>query len=48
MAMLMYDDLLKSEDPYADLIDFLQTSFEAGCDLAGWSNDLLADPTLVD
>lgn len=48
MAMLMYDDLLKSNDPYSDLMNFLQSSFDAGCELAGWSNDLLADPTLVD
>jgi len=48
MAMLMYDDLLKSDDPYNAVLDFLQSSFEAGCDLAGWSNDLLADPVFVD
>jgi len=48
MAMLMYDDLLKSEDPEKDLLDFLQSSFEAGCDLAGWSNDLLVDPKYLD
>lgn len=48
MAMLMYDDLLKSEDPFSDVLNFLQSSFEAGCELAGWSNDLLADPALVD
>ncbi len=48
MAMLMYDNLLKSEDPFSDVLNFLQSSFEAGCELAGWSNDLLADPALVD
>ena len=48
MAMLMYDDLLKSENPKQDLLDFLQTSFDAGKDLAGWSDELLADPHFVD
>lgn len=48
MAMLMYDDLLNSEDPYADVMAFLQSSFEAGCELAGWSDELLVDPRGVD
>ena len=48
MAMLMYDDLLKSDDPKADLLDFLQSSFEAGSEMAGWSGELLADPSLID
>ncbi|NQZ76210.1 MAG: hypothetical protein HRT61_08880 [Ekhidna sp.] len=41
MAVLMYDDLLKEEDPRKALLDFLQSSFDAGAKKAQWSEDLL-------
>jgi hypothetical protein len=33
---LMYDDVRGAPDPRATLLDFLQTTYEAGADLAGW------------
>ena len=41
MAMLMYDDLLKSDDPKADLLAFLQSSYNAGASLADWPEDFV-------
>jgi hypothetical protein len=40
MAILMYDDLIKSKDPEKDLIDFLESSFKAGAKLADWPKSL--------
>ncbi|MEM6830530.1 MAG: DUF5996 family protein, partial [Bacteroidota bacterium] len=39
-AMLMYDDLLKEENPREALLDFLQSSYAAGAKRAGWSGEL--------
>ena len=36
-ATLLYDDLRKMDNPHAALLDFLQSSYEAGADLAGWN-----------
>lgn len=41
MAVLMYDDLIKEKDPNQALLDFLQSSYNAGAKLANWSSDLL-------
>ncbi|MGB3464220.1 MAG: DUF5996 family protein [Cyclobacteriaceae bacterium] len=41
MAMLMYDDLLKEDNPEQALLDFLQSSYDAGAKLANWDNELL-------
>ncbi len=46
MAMLMYDDLLESEDPGKDLMEFLESTYDAGAKHAGWSEELKADPPL--
>ncbi len=43
MATLMYDDLIKSDDPERDLLAFLQSSYDAGATLANWPADLVAD-----
>ena len=40
MAVLMYDDLLKEENPHKALMDFLHTSYEAGSKLAKWPIEL--------
>lgn len=34
--ILMYDDLRRLPDPHAALLDFLQTTYEAGATLGGW------------
>jgi hypothetical protein len=36
MALLMYDDVRESSDPRSMLLDFLQSSYEAGANAAGW------------
>ncbi len=41
MALLMYDDLIKEDNPKKALMDFLQSSYDAGARLANWSGDLL-------
>lgn len=38
---LMYDDVRGAPDPRATLLDFLQTTYEAGADLAGWDRSSL-------
>ncbi|MEL7148600.1 MAG: DUF5996 family protein, partial [Bacteroidota bacterium] len=40
MAVLMYDDLLKEADPRQALMDFLQSSYDAGAKRAGWPDQL--------
>lgn len=40
MAMLMYDELIKLDNPKAELLNFLQSSYDAGTKLAKWSRDL--------
>ena len=40
MAMLMYDDLLKSDQPKEDLLAFLESSYQAGAKLAQWPPSL--------
>lgn len=45
MALLRYEDFRQSEDPHATLLEFLQSSYEAGADLAKWPRqDLEAKP----
>ncbi|MDP1806299.1 MAG: DUF5996 family protein, partial [Acidimicrobiales bacterium] len=36
LAVLPYDDVRTSGDPRATLLDFLQSTYEAGAGLAGW------------
>ena len=36
-ATLLYDDLRIMDDPHAALLDFLQSSYDAGANLAGWN-----------
>lgn len=43
LAILRYDDVRAADDPRSALLDFLQSSFEAGASLAGW--DLLDTAT---
>lgn len=39
MALLMYDDLRQMDDPWAALLDFLESAYQAGARLAGWDID---------
>ena len=41
MALLMYDDLRQMDDPWAALLDFLESAYRAGASLAGWDIDAL-------
>jgi uncharacterized protein DUF5996 len=35
--LLMYDDLRQSASPRRALLEFLQSTYDAGADLAGWN-----------
>jgi Family of unknown function (DUF5996) len=39
--LLMYDELRKAESPAGTLVEFLQSTYEAGADLAGWDREAL-------
>jgi len=34
--LLMYDDVRQSANPEQDLLEFLQSTYEAGANLGGW------------
>jgi hypothetical protein len=42
--VLPYDDVRLSADPAAAILDFAQSTYDAGSTLAGWSRDALAYP----
>jgi len=42
--MLMYDDLRQESSPHLALLDFLQTTYEAGAQLAHWDREALEEP----
>ncbi len=45
MALLLYNDLLKSDNPKQQILDFLESSYQAGAKLAGWDIETLkVDP----
>jgi len=46
MAMLMYDDLRQEDDPRRTLLDYLESSYQAGAKLAGWDIEGLTVPPL--
>jgi hypothetical protein len=46
MALLMYDDLIKTADPRRELLDFLESAYQAGARLAGWDMDDFRVPAL--
>jgi hypothetical protein len=39
-----YDDMRGAPDPRAGLLEFLQTTYEAGANLAGWDRPALERP----
>jgi len=46
--LLPYEAVRSSADPAAALFDFLQSTYEAAADLAGWDRPLLEDPVQCD
>lgn len=46
MAILTYSDLLKSADPRASLLDFLESTYTAGAKKANWNIEKLKVPEL--
>ena len=41
---LPYDDVRRASDPAAAILDFAQTTYDAGATLAGWNREALAYP----
>lgn len=41
LSLLMYDDMIKLEDPKKAALEFLESSYQAGAKLAGWDIDEL-------
>ena len=48
MALLMYDDLRQTADPRQALLDFLESTYQAGARLAGWDVEAFTTPPLAD
>lgn len=48
MATLSYHELIETEDPRSTLLDFMESSYQAGAKLAGWPIDELKTPDLKD
>ncbi len=45
-ALLMYEDVRKSESPEETLLDFLESAYQAGAKTAGWDvEDFRTEPT---
>jgi hypothetical protein len=45
--LLMYEDIRGAEDPKASLLQFLQSTYEAGANLAGWNRAALERATVA-
>jgi hypothetical protein len=43
--LLMYDDVRSSASPCATLLNFCQSTYEAGAELAHWDRQALEKPT---
>ena len=48
MAFLRYEDVRSSPDPRQAVLDFLESAYQAGANLAGWPVDELTTPSLKD
>ena len=44
LALLMYEDLRRADDPRQTLLSFLESAYRAGAELAGWDVDGLRTP----
>jgi hypothetical protein len=42
MALLMYDDARKTDNPRAAILEFLESAYQAGAKTAGWDTDKFA------
>ena len=41
LFLLLYDDMRTATDPEQTLVDFLESTYEAGANLAGWDRPAL-------
>ena len=48
MAFLKYEDVKASEDPRQSVLDFLESAYQAGANLADWNVKELTTPSLKD
>jgi hypothetical protein len=48
MALLMYDDLRRQDNPRQALLDFLESAYQAGAKRANWDVEALTVPALAD
>ncbi|WP_430817544.1 DUF5996 family protein [Carboxylicivirga sp. RSCT41] len=48
MAFLRYEDVRNAQDPRQDVLDFLESAYNAGASLAGWDVEVLKTPALKD
>jgi len=39
IALLMYENMRKSESPQKTLLDFLESAYQAGANRAGWDKE---------
>jgi hypothetical protein len=46
MALLKYHALIRESDPRQTLLDFLESTYQAGARLAGWDVEALTVPDL--
>lgn len=46
MAMLRYNDLIKMENPGKELLDFMETAYQASTSLVGWNLQEFEIPAL--
>ncbi len=46
MALLMYDDVRKEADPEKALLNFMESTYQAGALLAGWNVEEMKVPAL--
>ena len=44
MALLMYEEIRKASDPESTVLDFLETTYQAGAKCAGWDLEALRLP----
>ncbi|EGV42480.1 hypothetical protein BZARG_2225 [Bizionia argentinensis JUB59] len=45
MALLLYKDIIESENPKKQILDFLESSYQAGAKLSGWDVEDLQVPS---
>ncbi|MGI9530535.1 DUF5996 family protein [Lutimonas sp.] len=46
MAFLRYEDVIKTADPRQSVLDFLESAYQSGAELAGWNIEELTTPPL--